>query len=354
MADRRLKITNEPIKHLLYENANKTFGGMCSKAGVGQVVALVGPTQAGKSMVFSQIMPRIQVQLSSGQNPAAIPMVSLQLETAEEGRIKGRWLCLQLLKLLKHPMYQHIGDLDELDHYIPSRGRDEGSLRNAVKQALNSRGTTRVALDEAHLLTRSKLSEFRGHIMESLKSIAAVERTAYLCGGYELATMGLFDHPHFAGRTVTVDFGNYEDSDEHRHEWRRILASFGRYLPLESDDLLFKMADQTMELSNGCVGLLEKWLWTAWVLAESTGVKISSRLMERAAPSQKEFEVIRKDIVAGRQALRNATNVQVETGLSTAIGLPDTATKPATGKVRRPFERNPARLEMGKIEVFED
>ena len=231
MTSSRLKICKAPLQHARYVDAKAVFGEMCRSAPQGIVLVLVGPTQVGKSLVFEKVVAQIQED-TRGTRDGIIPFIHLQVESVSEGRVKGKWLDLQVLKALRHPVYMHIGELDERDHYAPSRGRDEGSLRVAVKAALDSRETTRVALDEAHLLTRTSNAKLRGDLLESLKSVAAINRTLILSGGYELAYSGLFDSAHFAGRTLVYDFGGYENDPNDLEEWARILKGFSAYLPL--------------------------------------------------------------------------------------------------------------------------
>lgn len=356
MASNKPKITDLPIQHMLFQKATSVFGHMCVNACDGIVLAMVGPPQAGKSIIFNHIVD--EVSRTYAREDGSIPVISVQMQSVEEGRVKGKWLSLMLLKELKHPVYMHIGELDELDHYLPSRSRDEGSLRAATDAALRGRGTKRVAVDEAHLLTRTKRSELRGHILESLKSMAAINRTLLLCGGYELAYQGLFDHPHFAGRTVVYDIGRYTDSLMHREEWKRILDHFAKYLDLEPRCLLLDFVDVILLVTNGVIGLAEKWLWMCKQYAEATHKPITIDVLRSFAPSLNEQRIIAEDIRRGTQALKNLPDMAKTTPVSTPTSPSDGASsskaesKPRS--TRRPFERAPRRIKMSGFEIYQD
>lgn len=356
MTSSTLKLSDCIFRHALFDETELIFGRMCKNACDGMVLALVGPPQAGKSTIFEQIVADISRNYSKCAE-GSIPLVHVQIQSVEEGRVKGKWLSLMLLKALRHPVYMHIGELDELEHYIPSRKQDEGSFRSATEAALAARNTKRVALDEAHLLTRTKKGEFRGHILESLKSLAAINRTLLLCGGYDLANEGLFDHPHFAGRTIVVDMGGYTDSPAHREEWVRILKHFSQYLHLEPSGLLLDLADVMLLAANGVFGLVEKWLWACKQYSEATHRPITIDVIRSFAPPFREQKRIAEDIRCGKEALRNVPNVvvaRVENAGDARTSSPPPRTTNRNGGNRRAFERSPRRIEMKGIEIYRD
>jgi len=354
----RLKVTSGPLKHARYIEALEVFGRMCSSATDGMVLGLVGPSHVGKSLVLESIVAQMKSE-TKGAPQGLIPVVRLQVESVNEGRVRSKWLDLQLLKQLHHPVYMHIGEMDEKDHYAPSRGRDEASLRNALKVALGARGTSRVVLDEAHLLTRTVKSDLRGNILESLKSIAAIERTLILCGGYELAYMGLFDNPHFIGRTIIYEFSAYESTPEDLKEWARIVKSFGSYLSLSPGTLLMERTEALLKATNGVLGLLEKWLWACKAYAEAKGRPIDLATLRMWAPSINEQRIIADDIKKGKDALRllplaNSRSFPSATTTSPHSVNGSDGEPPRRRSDRKPFQRSPKRTEMAGLEVYID
>lgn len=335
------------------------FGEFCRVAPTGLVLGLVGPTQVGKTYALGKIVAQMQ-QDTRGSLDSTIPLVDLQIESVSEGRVKGKWLDIELLKALRHPVYMHIGELDERDHYAPSRGRDEGSLRTALKAALKSRKTERVVLDEAHLLTRTTKGEFRGNILESLKCIAAIERTVILCGGYELAYKGLFDNAHFAGRVIIYDFSGYENTPEDLREWARILQTFSNHLPLSPKRLLVDRAEAILRATNGSVGLLEKWLWACRTYASIKSRPIDIEVLRKWAPSLEEQRAIATDIARGKKALETLPTFAPRLAAGeqqprTTVRSGEAAPISTDGRnQRKPFERSPRRTVISDIELYID
>ncbi len=347
-------ITKLPIKHRLYNNAGKIVPPLCADAPDGKVIAILGPTQAGKSLILGKVITRLESAFPS-DTPGAIPVISLKIETVNDGRAKPKWLGIMLLKRLQHPMYKHIGTFEENERYTPSKGRDEGTIRIALDEAFTFRSTRRTCLDEAHLLTHAKDSALRAHILESIKSACAIDRTLIICGGYELAYRGLFDSPHFSGRTIIYDFGSYGDNPADLHEWIRISKTVSPYLNLKPKSLLTDHARYTLTAANGTFGLLEKWLWNCRVHATALNCPIDLELLKTCAPPIEEQKTIREDIKNGAKALSNLnvvrpigkTNEQEANGAGGQTG----ASKPSQDK---PFTRKPNRTPPAPIELDED
>lgn len=342
------RVTHGVIRHRLLEEARSIFVPMSLDAGDGLVILLMGPTQCGKSILFHEVVNALRGAFLDSR-PGAIPIAELQIETVGDGRAKPKWLGLELLKVLRHPMYEHIGDLDEHEHYFPSKGRDEGSLRVALKSAMKGRHTRRVCLDEVHLLTRTKDPELRAAILESVKCSCAIDRTLIACGGYEIAYKGLFDSSHFSGRVVSIDFGHYERSrKEDVTDWLRILKTYSQRLRLRPDTLLVDEFEALMVLTNGVVGLLDKMLWQAQICAASRKLPISRTILFGCAPPANEQASIAKDIKEGQAALALATWV------TQRMKPKKEMTKVSAGQGLKPFERRPDRNSAMDISIHDD
>lgn len=327
-------LSGKVIRHKLFNEAREQMLTWAKIAPAGKVVVLIGPTQAGKSLIHREVVAAL-IDDFRDNRPGAVPIVSLQVENVEDGRARTKWLVIELLKVLQHPVYKHIGNMDELDHYAPSKGRDETTLRVALKQALHHRFTQRICLDEAHLLTQTKNVELRSAVLESIKSTGAIERTLFLCGGYELAYRGLFDSPHFCGRLVFVDFGWYDWSDPlHAQEWLKICKTVTPHVRPEPRSLLIDNAHYLCEGASGTLGQLDTWLLQCVAYARLKGVAVTKGVLKKFAPSKQAVNAIRKDLLAGRAALQRLVD---STG-------PTVAAKPASAVSRgRPFSRAPNR-----------
>src|SRR5262249_49398820 len=126
------------LQHRNFVEARHQFVELVRSSPGGKVIALVGPTQVGKSLVFQHLIKTLDDDLRP-EYPSVMRLVHLVVATSQDGRISPKHLTLKLLKAIRHPLYEHVGELDELRHYRPSRNRDEGSMRVALESALMAR-----------------------------------------------------------------------------------------------------------------------------------------------------------------------------------------------------------------------
>lgn len=342
------RITGSVIKHPNFEKARSIFLTMCRDATDGLVLLLVGPTQNGKSIILQQVVSTLQ-EAFRDPRAGAIPIVYLQIETVSEGRTKPKWLGIELLKALNHPIYKYIGCLDENDHYFPSKGRDEGTIRIAVKEGFSQRFTRRVCLDEVHLLTRTKDPDLRASILESVKSACAIDRTLIASGGYEMAYKGLFDSSHFCGRVLICELPNYVPENKvDRAAWLRILKTYSPHLQLKPDTLLVDECFPLMTFTNGVIGLLDKMLWLASVKARAMSTCIDKNILFSSAPPKGEQTAIKKDIEMGKRALSSADVMRIEPAKD------EEATDDSKKSGRVAFERNPDRNPAMDVNLYAD
>ena len=350
------RVTGGVIKHPLLERARDEFIPLCRDAADGIALVLLGPTQSGKSIIFNEAVPILRASFMDKRR-GAIPIVDLQIETVSEGRTKPKWIGIELLKALDHPIYKHIGAFDEDKHYFPSKGRDEATLRIALKEAFQKRLTRRTCLDEAHLLTRTKDPDLRAAILESIKSTCAIERSLIACGGYEMAYKGLFDSAHFCGRVINFDFGNYSnDLPEDLKAWARILKTYSGKLDLKPKTLLLDETVNLLYWNNGTLGLLDKHLWKCGQQAKARHQPIDMAILRACAPPEKERRSIALDIKKGKEALQPSSHFPVpDSGQPTSKDQPPPQGKDESPKQKRaPFERNPNRNAAMEVALHDD
>lgn len=323
-------VSTGTIHHRNFVATENIFSSLIRASSGGHVIALVGCTRIGKSMIFDRLLDTLQHDWKAAA-PGTIPIVSLTIATAQDGRISPKFLTLQMLKALQHPKYCHRGDIDEHEHYASSRGMDEGSMRHALEAAMLHRRTSITLLDEGHHLTHTGNERLRANVLQSVKCMSALDRTLVIVGGYELAYRGFFDSAHFAGRLIVVDFPPYEDNPTDLGTWASILKTLSQHLSLESNQLLLDYALPLRNGTNGSFGLLQKWLWQCSVAAKQANKPIDKSLLLSFAPPKAEHAAIRRDIEAGREALSKLSPV-----------VPSQA-PPTSPKSRAPFQRRPHR-----------
>jgi hypothetical protein len=320
------------LQHRNFVDARQKLFELVRCSPGGKTIALVGPTQAGKSLIFEQLIKELEQSLRPS-DPSMMPFIYLEVATSQDGRISGKHVTFKLLKAVRHPLYDRVGELDEFDHYRPSRNRDEGSMRVAAEAALTARQTIFLLMDEAQHLTHTKNETLRANILQSIKCLGAINRTLVLSGGYELAYRGLFDSAHFAGRLVCVEFRPYTSASDDMCEWEKILKFASKYVAVTPSTLLLDEAEALLFASNGSFGLLEKILWVARAL--NLGKEINRSQLYAAFPLRAEREAIQADIREGQRALARMNFC--------AHSAPSNSPQKKKKGTSRPFQRKPNR-----------
>ena len=304
-------LASQALGHANFNAASALLINLVRTCPGGKTIALVGPTQAGKSVIFRRLVSRLTADVRV-ENTGDMPIVATHVATSQDGRISPKHLTMKLLAMLRHPMYMHIGSFEEHVRYTPARGRDESTLRVALERALEARQTLYVVVDEAHHLTHTKDPTVRANVLQSIKCLGALDRTLVLIGGYELAYRGLFDSAHFAGRLVVVELAPYGKSDADKQEWLRILKVFAGQLSLAHEDTLYEQAELLLSASHGSLGLLEKILWQAQVRSQATDRPINAQAIRSSLPPKAEHGAILTDIERGKEALQRFEHVTMQ------------------------------------------
>ena len=332
-----------PLKHRNFDVVREFFIDLVSFAPPGKIIALLGPTQAGKSLICEKLVASLKIS----HRPKALnemPVVHIVLGTGNDGRVSPKLIGMKLLKAVNHPIYGHVGDMDEVSHYVPSRWNTESNMILAVENAYESRKTVCSIMDEAHHATYTKDPKVRKGVLDAVKCLSAINRTLVLIGGYELAYSGFFDSAHFAGRVVCVELAPYTTHNSDLEEWRRILSFLSSKIQLEPKTLLLDKAELLLVATNGVFGLLEKLLWLA--KAMSRGRPITHKTLVAAFPSQSEHDVIREDINRGQKALKKY-EVLVPPGLRPEEGVERSIKRKTKPFKCKPNRRQPAYPKMG-------
>ena len=295
-------LTPTPIKHRNYLQSKHAFGALCRSPIISKAVALIGPTNAGKSTILYQCYIQALADFAAA-NKWLEPVIGMRMATSQDARVSQRYLLLQLLKALRHPTYEHVGELDELEHYLPQGSRNETSMRIAAERALVSRCTSQSYLDEAQHLTHTGNLEFQDRLFQSIKTLLAVDRALFLAGGYELAYNGMFNCAHFSGRLIVVEYPPYREVEDDIMEFVGVLRAWEQLVPVQKE-LLVKNAIPLLRAHNGIVGSAEAHVFDCKVRAEASGALIDETLLYACMPTRAAQEKIAQDIEQGQEALR--------------------------------------------------
>jgi hypothetical protein len=340
------KITPTPVDHRNYKLAKHTFGTFCRNDLIDKVVVLVGPTQSGKSTILAQCYHE-SLALAEGDD-AFSPTIGMKIESSNDGRVTQRFMLLQTLKELRHPVYEHIGDLDELDFYVPRGSRDETSMRIAAGSSLSSRKTQKTYLDEAHHLMHTTDAHLQDRLLQSVKTLFAVDRTLYMAGGYELAYKGCLNSPHLSGRLAVVELRAYsEDVPKDLQIFAEILLQWESHIPVKKPGVLAENAPSILRANNGIIGRAEFHVLRCKLLAEAAGRKIDEDLLFEQMPTERSRLTIADDITKGREALALCDAVvELKEGPNEEAPSAAEAKQPPKRKAK-PFTTNPKRRRTG-------
>jgi hypothetical protein len=131
--------------------------------------------------------------------------------------------------------------------------------------------------------------------------------------------MGTYDLLHFrtlngqlGRRCVQIHFPRYRlDQAEDVREFKKVLRSFQKHLPLAEEPDLEGTWTYYYERSVGCVGVLKEWLSRALGLALEEGAATLTReTIERALLPADELAVMARDIIAGEGALAHGAGTE--------------------------------------------
>lgn len=348
---------NKICGHYKYKQASKLFINQCLRAPPGWITLLVGPSGTGKSILLDKAYSQIQNNNSASIADGNIPVIKLKLENTSDGRVKTKWIAIELLKELNHPVFKHYGTIDQAKHYFPSTSKDEATARSSLKECIKQRKTTHCMLDEVHIVTATKNDEYRNSILESIKTALGIDTSLILVGGYSFLYSGIFNSAHFASRCNIIDMGFYRNTEDDLIHWKILSKNFNKYLRLETPDLLIKHAQMTLDMSCGVYGIFEKWLWQCKVYSEQNGVPITLDVIERFAPFDKTIAAIRKDQEIGDEFLKKTIKTyEIQTAEKSVAKSNSIANdKKPTAPRKKPFESNPSRRlpNANEIEIYE-
>lgn len=348
---------NQICGHYKYNQASQLFINQCLRAPPGWITLLTGPSGTGKSILLNEAYSQIKKCNSASIADGNIPVIKLKLENTADGKVKTKWIAIELLKELNHPVYKHYGSIDQAKHYFPSNSKDEATARSSLKECIKQRKTTHCMLDEVHIITATKNDEYRNSILESIKTALAIETSLILVGGYSFTYSGIFNSAHFASRCNIIDMGFYRNTKEDLIHWKKISKNFNKYLRLERPDLLIKHAEMTLDLSCGVYGNFEKWMWQCKVHSDQNDVPITLDIIERFAPFDKAITAIRKDQEIGEENLKKTIKTYNIRPLDKSVAKSNLITndiKPTAAR-KKPFESNPSRRlpNADEIKVYE-
>jgi hypothetical protein len=300
--------------------------------GPGQVILAEGPTRAGKSSLVEKFTAELCGKLGGDQR--YMPIVTVTAENnSTNGEFSSKAFTLAALQAVRHPMFS----LDEFDFDIKRlrmiSETSEGTLREALEQALKLRRTAYFVVDEAQHIAHIKGgAKAAGKFLDSLKCLASRTGARLVpVGTYQLTPLMQLS-THLLGRTTRIHIPRYRaDVREDVIAFDQILAAYSLHLKFEDGKSLRSWNEYLYNGSLGCMGLLKAWLRDALrkaLLTKHPVVRL--RHFEMARRSDADLTCIMKEISDG----------EAKTQVQSVPAEPIEQSKPKT----RPFRAKPRRF----------
>lgn len=273
------------------------------------IIVLTGATGVGKSTLTKRLLSRL-IQDFTGvvqKDPGAVPLAYVEAYADGDARFSFKGLYRSLLNELQDPGTDNKCSLEVNDGKLvikPQASRTTSVLRSALEDALKLRKTQVVVVDEAyHLLRFGKLTA----VMDTLKSLANTTGVKLvLVGSFDLFDL-VSDHGQVARRTAILNLDRYHIDDvEDCKQFKKVVEMLQAKWPCETVPQFTAIADELLEVSLGCVGLLKSLMLDASAMQLHNKGVWDHRFLSKAAKSNKLREVIRKEIEIGESKVRDA------------------------------------------------
>ena len=311
VAHQRLKEVHASLLHAIQHPAGASLILVC------------GPTGVGKTTLRQRIERQFLEDAMTDPSllPGHIPVVAMEAASPDSGNFHWKDYYTRALLALDEPFIADkitydVRDMhrDEQGRLVIERNLTIPDLRRALEKTLLYRQPRAFIIDEAQHFRKMASGRRLLDQMDNLKSLAGMTNTVHvLVGTYEL--LGLTNlSAQLSRRTLEIHFPRYHaDKPEDLKEFKKLLRTLQKYLPLASEPDLVSHADYFYEHCLGCTGMLKTWLNRTLAAAlEQKLPTFTSKLWEKhAEPSRKLVQMIR-EIREGEQLLQEDETLRQE------------------------------------------
>lgn len=277
---------------------------------VGMIILLYGPTGSGKTQLKYVVQRRLlgEAMERMAADPGYMPYASLDVKGPDTPRFSWLDLYERANLALDEPLIAHKIALDATGPGPKALSRGQGAtgraLRLSLESAVRNRTLDAFFWDEAHHIGKVPKERFKNQ-MESLKSLADMTNASYvLMGTYDLLTFRTLNG-QLGRRLVQIHLPRYRlDIAEDVQEFKKVLRSFQKHLPLAQEPDLVGMWRYYYDRSAGCVGVLKDWLSRAFFEALLDDAQtLTPEVLARTVLPADEMAQLAADIVYGEGKL---------------------------------------------------
>lgn len=373
---RRYFETKVVAHHLLREVYEDLLQAIRYPAGT-SLILVVGPTGVGKTTLLQRVAKQLIEDASADPTalPGHIPVISMEAPSPDSGNFSWKDYFTRALLASDEPLlankmtYVRGMRRNEQGQLIIERTLTTPDLRHVLEQCLQHRRPRAFIVDEAQHFKKMVSGRRLLDQMDTLKSLANMTQTVHvLVGTHEL--LGLMNlSAQLARRSFTLQFPRYRAENlEDLKEFKKLLRTFQRHLPLCEEPDLVSHYDYFYEQCLGCTGMLKTLLNKALGAALEQGEQtLTQKRWARHAESPLKLKEMLHEIREGEKAFTNQEDATHRTTLRDLLGLApsplereqtsrqeDTSAQslppdsPARTRRRRVGQRQPQRDPVGK------
>jgi archaellum biogenesis ATPase FlaH len=341
--DALMKLKTVRIPHRNYESARTDLRAALAFADEGELVHVVGPTGAGKSVLMKQVGPLLVDPAVDSDSHFMPLMTTIAHNTYTAGAFSTLMFTQSAIKSVSHPVYSsNRSNALEIRSSDYSRRVGEPQLRDALIEALKWRRVKYWVIDELQGLMRIKgATQGAANYLDSLKCLAEeAQIRIVILSTYELLH-ALQLSTHLLRRKMQIHFRRYRaDVRDDVVALDQILAVYSELLRFDGSKNLRDWNEYLYGGSFGCIGMLRSWIKDALLLAWTSKAKaIRLEHFEARRRSDVELSRFREEILEGEQMLANSGEADPEWAPATSSILRE--------KAPRPFRRKPKRHPRG-------
>jgi len=324
IAHQRLKQTYEALLHAIRYPAGTTL------------ILVVGPTGVGKTTLRLRSVKQL-IEDAAGVatvTPGHIPVIAIEAPSPDSGNFSWRDYFTRALIAADEPMLAHkiaysVRGIhrNEQGHLLIDRTVTTPDLRHLFEQCVQYRCPRAFIVDEAQHFKKMASGRRLLDQMDTLKSLANMTSTVHvLIGTHDL--LSLMDlNAQLARRSVTIHFPRYHaDEPEDLKEFKKLLRTFQRHLPLSVAPDLESHWEYFYEQSLGCTGMLKTLLNKAYGTALEQGEPtLTSKQWEPHAEPPLKLKNMLAEIKEKEKAFKEQECESHRNTLRTMLGLTATS-----------------------------